>query len=137
MLDDAAAMTVDYMVYFLIDAMLRNETCVRILGDRSFERCPILIMYVHKEVMLDHLPIFMMVVSLSPYNCKDIAPQAQRECTPTRSGLIPVFSSFRVQIAVSIAVMRSSGMTITNLCFSLMNLHKYDDDDKIMIHDES
>jgi len=84
-------------------------------------------MYMRNLIPLDHLIIFMMVVSLSPCNFRDIAPPAWRECTPTRSGLIPAFSSSRIRIAVGIAVMRSSGMTFANLCFSLMNSHKYDE----------
>ena len=48
-----------------------------------------------KNVREVHLPIFMMVVSEAPFNFSAIAPPALKECTPTRSGVIPDVSILR------------------------------------------
>ena len=42
-----------------------------------------------------HLPIFMIVVSLAPCSLRAMAPPALSECTPIKSGLMPVVDSCR------------------------------------------
>ena len=47
-----------------------------------------------------HLPIFIMVVSGAPFSFSAMAPPALKECTPTKSGVIPDFSRLSVLTAV-------------------------------------
>ena len=68
-----------------------------------------------RNVRLDHCPIFMMVVLLVPCSFRDMTPPVLRGWTPTRSGLMPAWRSFRAETENQMVVMISVGVTVAKL----------------------
>ena len=68
-----------------------------------------------RSVRLEHQPIFMMVVLLSPYSFRDMPPPALREWTLTRSGLIPAWRSLRAETDNRMTIMISVCVTMEKL----------------------
>ena len=76
------------VVYSYIDTTLTNFRGVIIFCDIYFEGWAIWLCIYCKKVRDVQHTIFIMVVSSQPFRFSAIAPPAQRECAPTKSGLM-------------------------------------------------
>ena len=92
-------------------AMLVKLIFVFIFVDRSTLRWAIWLCMYWRKVSDVHLPIFIIVVSLTLLSFRAMAPPALRECTPTRSGSIPALCRSSCFIVFLIALRMSFAVT--------------------------
>ena len=78
----------------------------------SLLRCAIWLCIYWRKVNEVHLPIFIIVVSDAPLSLRAIAPPALKECTPTRSGVIPAC----VRSRFATAFLRCCIMSVWDIC---------------------
>ena len=102
-------------IYFSIAAIFWKGSFLFIFCEMSLLRCAIWLCIYCKKVRDVHLPIFIIVVSDSPCNFRDMAPPALSEWTPTRSGFIPDLLSCNVSTAVLI---------LEIMCFGVIWIHE-------------
>ena len=103
--------------YVSMAEMFRNGVGLLIVWDSPFDIWPIWLWIYTRNIRLDHRPIFVMVVLLYPCSFRDMTPPSQREWTLTRSGLMPEWWIFRVDMNNRIAVIRSVGVTVAKVYF--------------------
>ena len=92
--------------------MFRNGMVLLIVCASPFEIFPIWLLRYKINVILDHRPILMMVVSLAPCSFRYMPPPSMREWTLTRSGLITEWWSSSTETENRMAVMRYVGVTV-------------------------
>ena len=99
--------------YVLMTGTFSNGVDLIIVWAIYFEICPIWLWIYTRNVKLDHRPILIMVVSLSPWSFRDMDTPARRKRMLARYGLIPVWCSFRMVMENRMAVIRTVGVAVT------------------------